>query len=99
MTVDRFHAGDIVQHFKRELVSSEEMKAGMYLYEIIDTDTMHTETGERLVVYRSLYTSIDENGVLCNRVFARPYSMFCAEVDHEKYPSVKQKYRFQTINH
>lgn len=47
----------------------------------------HTETEEMLVVYE--YDT--------GEYFARPYSMFVSEVDHEKYPDVKQKYRFELI--
>lgn len=87
----KLEAGDIVQHFKREMVKGKEHSME-YLY-IIEAMAAHTETGEKLVVYRALYKN-DEKGVHFN-VFARPYDMFMAEVDREKYPDIKQKYRFE----
>ena len=50
-----YKSGDIVRHFKRELLSAPELEAepNMYLYEIIG-EAEHTETGERLIVYRPL---------------------------------------------
>lgn len=87
----KLEAGDIVQHFKRKTVKDKEHSME-YLY-IIEATATHTETNEKLVVYRALYKS-EENGVNYN-VFARSYDMFMAEVDHEKYPNIKQKYRFE----
>ena len=44
----------------------------------------HTETLEDLVIY--------DHG---DQIWARPYAMFAGEVDHQKYPDIKQKYRFE----
>lgn len=83
---NRFRPGDIVQHFKRETLNDEERASGKYLYEIIGTAT-HSETREPMMIYRALY---DDGGM-----YARPLEMFLSEVDREKYPDVKQRYRFE----
>ncbi len=80
-----FHQGDIVQHFKRETVDPTTKK---YLYEIVGTAT-HSETREQLMVYRALY---DDLGL-----YVRPLDMFMSEVDREKYPDIKQQYRFEKV--
>ena len=55
----------------------------------------HSETGEELVVYRC--TGNKGRTAHQDGVYARPLSMFLSEVDHEKYPDVEQKYRFEEI--
>lgn len=79
----KFQPGDIVKHFKRELVDQNTKE---YMYKII-TFAHHSETDEMLVVYEALYPPY--------KVCARPYDMFMSEVDHNKYPNIKQKYRFE----
>lgn len=78
--------GDIVKHFKWETLSEEERKQNKYLYIIRDI-AEHTETGEKLVIYQAMYTPF--------QIYARPLDMFFAKVDHEKYPDIKQQYRFE----
>lgn len=82
--------GDIVQHFKRELL--EDTNNTLYLYKILEI-AEHTETKERLVIYQALYE--DTTKEINFKVFARPYDMFMSEVDHIKYPDIKQQYRFE----
>lgn len=88
---ERIKSGDIVKHFKRSQAIKDINNPDdtVYLYEVISTNVNHTETGERLVVYRALYGD--------KKLYARPYDMFMSEVDKEKYPDVAQKYRFETI--
>ena len=77
--------GDIVRHFKRDRVSAETSE---YLYKVL-AFAQHTETGEKLVIYQALYSPF--------KVCARPYAMFMSEVDREKYPDIKQQYRFEKV--
>lgn len=89
----KFNKGDIVQHFKREKMTKEQLteEPNLYLYEIIGIGR-HTETKEEFVIYKPLYVTEYTNGV---DFAVRPINMFISEVDHEKYPEISQKYRFE----
>jgi hypothetical protein len=61
-------------------------KGKMYVVEAIAKDC---ETLEDIVVYRALYGDA--------QVWVRSYKDFISEVDHNKYPGVTQKYRFEEL--
>lgn len=86
MTERNINPGDIVRHFKRETLTEDERRSNKYLYKIIGV-AEHTETKEKLMIYMALY---DDFGI-----YARPLEMFLSEVDREKYPDIKQRYRFE----
>lgn len=66
--------GRVVRHFKGKD------------YLVLDL-VKHTETGELMVLYKTLYGS--------NKSYVRPFDMFMSEVEKEKYPNATQKYRFE----
>ncbi len=56
-------------------------------YYLVEEIVKNSETLEDMVVYRKLY----EDG----SCWVRPLNDFLEEVNHEKYPKAKQKYRFE----
>ena len=56
---------------------------------IVTDIAVHSETEEPMVIYKNF------DGP--EHVWCRPLNMFMSEVDHKKYPDVKQVMRFERI--
>ncbi|MBQ9221071.1 DUF1653 domain-containing protein [Succinivibrio sp.] len=79
--------GEIFKHFKNNY------------YHIICVGH-HSETEERMVVYERISKDDylkDGSVIPVMEPCIRPLEMFMSEVDHQKYPDVEQKYRFERI--
>ena len=59
-------------------------------YYIVEDLAFDSETLKEMVVYRQLYGE--------SSLWVREKEMFLSEVDKNKYPEVKQKYRFELIH-
>lgn len=58
-------------------------------YYIVEDVAYDSETMKKVVVYRQLYGE--------NNLFVRDLEMFLSEIDHEKYPNMNCKYRFEEV--
>ena len=86
-----FKCGDIVKHFKRETLKETDDPMS-YLYQIIGvaTDATTEEEGyQPMVVYKALYGG--------KYLFVRTIQDFFSKVDKDKYPNIKQEYRFEVV--
>ena len=59
------------------------------LYEVVGI-AIHTETEEKMVVYRAMY------GQQLLRV--RPYRMFAERLNRQEHPDAEQEYRFELVD-
>lgn len=78
---------------------------------VIMFEAEHTETGDIILIVRHkkiFYVSnkyVEDTVVLYKSLYdghipyIRPLTMFASEVDHTKYPNVKQKYRFELVRY
>ena len=73
--------GKVYKHFKGNLY--------IVLDIVNDSESNNDSDYKKVVIYQALYGD--------NLKWARPYDMFISEVDHEKYPEVTQKYRFEEV--
>ena len=55
---------------------------------LVITIAKHSETLEKMIVYKHLDT---------DEIWVRPYELFVSKVDKIKYPDINQEYRFELI--
>ena len=78
----KIKVGSIYKHFKGHTY---------YVIDIaLDCETKDINNPDKIVIYKDIHGS--------HLTWARKYSDFASEVDHEKYPNVKQKYRFEEVD-
>ena len=73
--------GNVYKHFKDKYYIVVDI--------VNDCESNNDLEYKKIVIYKALYGEF--------LTWARPYEMFASEVDREKYPEVKQKYRFEEI--
>ena len=73
--------GNVYKHFKN--------KYYIVLDIVNDCESNNDEEYKKIIIYKALYGDF--------LTWARPYEMFASEVDRDKYPDVKQKYRFEEV--
>lgn len=89
-----FREGDIIKHFKRDMLSEKEKETNKYLYKVLAVAT-HTETKEQMLVYQALYYPF--------KVFTRPLIMAMEKITEDEYPCIKnfdnvQEHRLEVLD-
>lgn len=87
MLMREFESYDIVRHFKRETVDENKYPL-LYYYKIIGKGYL-TDNNKYVMIYQALYKP--------KTIYVRPFDEFMSLVDTEKYPNIKQKYRFEKV--
>ena len=77
----KIEIGKVYKHFKNKYYIVVDI--------VNDCESNNDAEYKKIVIYKALYGD--------NLTWARPYEMFASEVDHEKYPDVIQKYRFEEV--
>jgi hypothetical protein len=78
----KIEIGRVYRHFKN--------KYYVVIDIVNDCESNNEAEYRKIVIYKALYGKY--------LTWARPYEMFASEVDREKYPEVKQKYRFEEVD-
>ena len=73
--------GGVYRHFKGKLYKV--LMVGYY------SESNNDEQSSKMVIYEALYDD--------HKIWVRPYDIFISKVDKNKYPDVKQEYRFELI--
>ena len=77
----KIKVGNIYKHFKN--------KYYIVLDIVNDCESNNDDEYKKIIIYKALYGEF--------LTWARPYEMFVSEVDHDKYPEIEQRYRFEEV--
>lgn len=87
--MEKIEIQEALQNIRQEMIGQyyHHFKGGVY---VVTDIAVHSECDEPIVIYKNFSDP--------SLVWARPFSLFVSEVDHQKYPYVKQVMRFERID-